>query len=88
MKNIYNHQYTVHFCTDGNFISKQAVKELNEAGKVKKNLVNPIQKDTVPVPDGGFVALRFKADNPGFWLFHCHMAWHNHIWNGFYNAGK
>lgn len=20
--------------------------------------------------------LRFRADNPGVWLFHCHMEWH------------
>jgi iron transport multicopper oxidase len=20
--------------------------------------------------------LRFKADNPGVWLFHCHIEWH------------
>lgn len=24
----------------------------------------------------GWVAVRFKADNPGFWLFHCHITWH------------
>ena len=23
----------------------------------------------------GFVVLRLKADNPGMWLFHCHISW-------------
>lgn len=32
------------------------------------NLVDPPQKDTVVVPYGGYVVLRFKADNPGFWM--------------------
>lgn len=22
------------------------------------------------------IVLRFKADNPGVWLFHCHIEWH------------
>ncbi|KAF4306098.1 iron transport multicopper oxidase fet3 [Botryosphaeria dothidea] len=26
-------------------------------------------------PFGNFV-IRFKADNPGVWLFHCHIEWH------------
>ncbi|KAF2423751.1 FET Ferroxidase [Tothia fuscella] len=36
----------------------------------------PMRRDTVLVrPNGNFV-LRFKADNPGIWLFHCHIEWH------------
>lgn len=34
----------------------------------------PVHKDTVLVPNKGFVHLRFKADNPGFWLAHCHFG--------------
>ncbi len=34
-------------------------------------------KDTVIVPAHmGTVALDFRADNPGRWLFHCHNAYH------------
>lgn len=25
----------------------------------------------------GWVLLRFVADNPGVWLFHCHVLWHS-----------
>ncbi|KAH8160132.1 hypothetical protein CIB48_g8116 [Xylaria polymorpha] len=36
----------------------------------------PMRRDTfVLYPDGNIV-LRFKADNPGIWLFHCHIEWH------------
>lgn len=26
--------------------------------------------------NGGWLVLAFKADNPGVWLMHCHIAWH------------
>ena len=36
----------------------------------------PIRKDTITVPAGGFVWLRLKADNPGWWITHCHIEPH------------
>ncbi|KAF4633795.1 hypothetical protein G7Y89_g4316 [Cudoniella acicularis] len=36
----------------------------------------PMRRDTVLVNGGGYVILRFKADNPGVALFHCHIEWH------------
>ncbi|KAL4218095.1 hypothetical protein ACF0H5_022831 [Mactra antiquata] len=38
-----------------------------------------IRKDTVTVPGHGYVVVRFKADNPGLWLMHCHLEVHNSI---------
>jgi hypothetical protein len=40
------------------------------------NLHNPMRRDTVSVPAQSHVVLRFLADNPGLWIFHCHVAWH------------
>jgi len=37
---------------------------------------NPTRRDTVMVPPGGSVSIRFRADNPGVWLLHCHLEWH------------
>ncbi|KAI6021056.1 Fet3 ferroxidase [Pisolithus marmoratus] len=37
---------------------------------------NPMRRDTVVIPGGGSVTLRVVADNPGAWLFHCHIEWH------------
>lgn len=35
-----------------------------------------MRRDTFMVnPSANFV-IRFKADNPGVWLFHCHIDWH------------
>jgi FtsP/CotA-like multicopper oxidase with cupredoxin domain len=40
------------------------------------NLDRPLLKDTVFVPRRGYVVLRVKMDNPGIWMFHCHILWH------------
>ncbi|MCO5601323.1 hypothetical protein L7F22_055442 [Adiantum nelumboides] len=40
------------------------------------NLVDPPKRNTVGVPKGGWVALRFRADNPGVWFMHCHLEVH------------
>lgn len=40
------------------------------------NLVDPPKKDTVYIPRMGYAVLRFRADNPGIWFFHCHILWH------------
>lgn len=37
---------------------------------------NPVRRDTAMAPRGGWLVIAFKADNPGNWLFHCHIAWH------------
>ncbi|OLL26531.1 Iron transport multicopper oxidase [Neolecta irregularis DAH-3] len=37
---------------------------------------NPLRRDVIYVPPNGHVVLRFVADNPGVWLFHCHIEWH------------
>ena len=36
----------------------------------------PSEKDTVIVPVGGYVVIRFRADNPGWWFLHCHIEPH------------
>lgn len=38
----------------------------------------PVIKDTVVIPSGGFVRIRFRACNPGFWFMHCHYEFHMH----------
>lgn len=36
----------------------------------------PMRRDTFVLPPQGNIVLRFRADNPGVWLFHCHIEWH------------
>ncbi|POS76161.1 multicopper oxidase [Diaporthe helianthi] len=40
------------------------------------NLENPLRRDTFTVPAESHVVIRFRADNPGIWVLHCHVAWH------------
>ncbi|KAG0073328.1 hypothetical protein BGZ89_006621 [Linnemannia elongata] len=40
------------------------------------NTTNPLRRDTVLVPSLTNVAIRFQANNPGVWFFHCHIEWH------------
>eukprot|EP00253_Pinus_taeda_P027935 PITA_27935 len=42
----------------------------------KYNLVNPPLRNTAVLFPYGWTALRFKADNPGVWAFHCHLEAH------------
>ena len=44
--------------------------------KVRLKTVNPPRRDVVLLPEGGYIVIAFKADNPGTWLVHCHIAWH------------
>lgn len=35
-----------------------------------------VRKDTVTVPAGGYAIIQFLADNPGYWIMHCHVETH------------
>ena len=66
----------------GNNITRQMVIDRDVAGMIPRNYNSPPSKDTVAVPDAGYTLIRIQARNPGFWLMHCHMSWHNHIGMG------
>lgn len=36
----------------------------------------PMRRDTLMVRPKGHIVMRFRSDNPGVWLFHCHIEWH------------
>ncbi|KAG0647818.1 Cell surface ferroxidase fetC [Hyphodiscus hymeniophilus] len=38
--------------------------------------LTPMRRDTFVLYPDGHIVLRFQADNPGVWLFHCHIEWH------------
>ncbi|XP_051134562.1 laccase-17-like [Andrographis paniculata] len=40
------------------------------------NLVDPVERNTIGVPSGGWAAIRFRTDNPGVWFMHCHFEVH------------
>ncbi|KMT02191.1 hypothetical protein BVRB_9g207060 [Beta vulgaris subsp. vulgaris] len=50
--------------------------------EAKFNLKNPPLRNTVVIFPYGWTALRFVADNPGAWAFHCHIEPHLHMGMG------
>jgi len=43
---------------------------------VVEGQANPIRRDVFQIPSGQSITLRVVADNPGAWIFHCHIEWH------------
>ncbi|XP_047106717.1 laccase-5-like [Schistocerca piceifrons] len=58
------------------------VKEMNDNGAIHKNLETAPLKDTISVPMRGYTVIRFIADNPGYWFFHCHISNHAELGMG------
>ncbi|XP_059453493.1 laccase-14-like [Corylus avellana] len=48
----------------------------NETDPKTYNLVDPLEVNTIGVPKDGWVTIRFKANNPGVWFWHCHFDRH------------
>ncbi|KAJ2961495.1 hypothetical protein NQZ79_g3313 [Umbelopsis isabellina] len=46
------------------------------ANPVNETQVNPVRRDTVHVPAESYAVIRWRADNPAVWFFHCHVEWH------------
>ncbi len=35
-----------------------------------------MRRDTISVNAKSYAVIRYQAENPGVWLFHCHIEWH------------
>ncbi|KAJ1281952.1 hypothetical protein BS78_03G012700 [Paspalum vaginatum] len=71
---LHGHDFWVLGYGDGKFDPER------DTGKL--NLRDPIMKNTVPLHPMGWTAVRFVADNPGVWLFHCHIEAHVYMGMG------
>ncbi|KAJ9360906.1 CAZyme family AA1 [Paecilomyces variotii] len=61
------------------FQSKRGDGLFKDKGLTENDLPQaPIRRDTLVVNPGGSIVVRFRANNPGVWIFHCHMEWHAH----------
>ncbi|XP_059169959.1 uncharacterized protein LOC131951634 [Physella acuta] len=52
------------------------VEAMDNAGEITRRTKFAPLKDTVIVPPSGYTIVRFKADNPGVWMLHCHFEFH------------
>ncbi|XP_017760663.1 PREDICTED: laccase-like [Eufriesea mexicana] len=60
---------------NGSTIDVDFVKQLDSSGKIKRNFKSA-SKDTLAVPNNGYTVIRFRANNAGYWFFHCHFVYH------------
>ncbi|KAI8573979.1 hypothetical protein RHMOL_Rhmol01G0318300 [Rhododendron molle] len=59
------------------FVGGRGIGNFNPKTDPKSfNLVDPVERNTIGVPSGGWTAIRFRADNPGVWFMHCHLEVH------------
>ncbi|XP_033124910.1 laccase-7-like [Anneissia japonica] len=58
----------------GDTTTVEEVKAMDKAGNLTRKLHGAVRKDTFVVDDGGYAIIRFHADNPGWWMFHCHLV--------------
>lgn len=65
---LHGHDFWILGYGDGKFDPREDPK--------KYNVVNPPLRNTVALFPYGWTALRFKANNPGVWAFHCHLEAH------------
>ena len=61
-------------CVDEKCVSHDWNETELESSRVKSPF---IRRNTILMASQGFTIIRFRADNPGVWPFHCHLAIHN-----------
>ncbi|KAK4482782.1 hypothetical protein RD792_009952 [Penstemon davidsonii] len=70
---LHGHDFWVLGYGEGKFVEKD---------EEKFNLKNPPLRNTAVIFPYGWTAIRFVADNPGAWAFHCHIEPHLHMGMG------
>lgn len=73
---IHLHGHKFHVVDTGLLRPDMSVDEVMNGAIPKRNFKTPPYKDTVVLPYPGYVRVRFRANNPGYWLLHCHFDWH------------
>jgi iron transport multicopper oxidase len=58
------------------FRASNAISSMPGAPPSRASIPFPIRRDTFTLAGSGTTVIRFVADNPGVWHFHCHMEWH------------
>ncbi|GMF23382.1 unnamed protein product [Phytophthora lilii] len=88
--NVKDEQHPFHMHTHSPWVVGSGVASIDQIRQKQLpplKLLNPMTRDVYTVPpctsdgkggclDAGYLVLRFNADNPGVWIFHCHIDWH------------
>ncbi|CAG5118317.1 unnamed protein product, partial [Candidula unifasciata] len=57
-------------------LTVESVKSMDRKGKIHRRTSKAPYKDTLAVHAQAVTIIRFRANNPGFWFFHCHIEFH------------
>ncbi|KAI8319995.1 hypothetical protein GQ54DRAFT_340894 [Martensiomyces pterosporus] len=73
-----NHDYYTHpFHLHGHVFQIVEIGSIRPRDRSSKMALQvPAKRDTVILRGGQYAILRFRANNPGVWLFHCHIDFH------------
>nr|XP_046484960.1 uncharacterized protein LOC124220309 isoform X2 [Neodiprion pinetum] len=58
-------------------LNATTIRDLDRRGLLVRNFDQPPAKDTAIIPSNGYLITRFLANNPGYWLYHCHFVFHS-----------
>ncbi|KAJ2775380.1 ferroxidase fet3 [Coemansia nantahalensis] len=74
-KDVSSHPFHLH--GHSFFIMVRGTVDQNPANRLTpEKRTSPMRRDTITIPPMAYAIVRFRADNPGIWLFHCHMEFH------------
>ncbi|XP_023930002.1 laccase-5 [Lingula anatina] len=62
-------------CHSPRFVNDEWNRDPNKISELNRE--NPVRKDTIIVPPGGYTVIRITSDNPGWWFVHCHVELHS-----------
>ncbi|KAF7591618.1 hypothetical protein BBP40_001318 [Aspergillus hancockii] len=68
--------HPIHFHGHDFALLQQSEYPYNGSKSLNLTYNNPPRRDVVLLPKNGFVVIALRADNPGAWAVHCHIAWH------------
>lgn len=73
---LHGHNFWVLGSAPGTAFNYNDVAGAVAAGDPNISLTNVPYKDGHNLPQGGYLVLRYIADNPGAWFLHCHIGLH------------
>jgi len=71
---LHGHDFLLLGRSDPAATTPQTFNPATDGPNLKLN--NPVRRDVAMLPSLGWMVIAFRTDNPGAWLFHCHIAWH------------
>ncbi|KAK9837176.1 hypothetical protein WJX81_008696 [Elliptochloris bilobata] len=69
-------QHPFHFHGHHFWVLGHGTGRWNASAAAGYNLLDPSFRDSYTVFKDGWIAIRFRADNPGLWNLHCHIDYH------------